>query len=378
MSQKRVKLILFFSRGTSLNIWLKSGLLEREIESYKRFMNHSFDISFITYGKNENAELIKKIDPIEILYNRWKLPVDMFSMLSPIIFWKQLKEASFYKTNQINGWWSAGLAKLIFKKPLIVRCGYLLSTNQEQEWKKYSQLRIKLVSQLEKLAFKYADKIIVTTPQMKFEAINRHNITPEKIKIIPNTVNIDVFKPKSEIEKIEGRICFVGRFTSQKNLHLLIEAISGVKNTSIILIGDGPLKSELEEKAINLNVKVDFIGNVPNYKLPEMLNACQLFVLTSVWEGMPKALLEAMACGLPVIGTDAPGIRDVIKNGETGLLCKHDANEISNAIRLILNDKSLAQNLGVNARQYIVENFSLEKAVEKELVLLKSLQQKCQ
>ena len=254
-----------------------------------------------------------------------------------------------------------------------MRCGYLLSTNQEQPWKKYSKLRIKLVSLVEKWAFQYADKIIVTTPQMKFEVTKRYNISNKKITIIPNSVDIDLFRPMSEIKRIERRIGFVGRFTPQKNLPLLIEAVSGIKNTSIILIGDGPLRSELEKKAINLNVKTEFMGNVSNSRLPELFNSCHLFVLPSGWEGMPKALLEAMACGLPVIGTDAPGIRDVIEHEQTGLLCRHDANDISNAIMHIFNDNVLAESLGNNARQYIVDNFSLEKAVEKEIELLTSL-----
>jgi glycosyltransferase involved in cell wall biosynthesis len=245
--------------------------------------------------------------------------------------------------------------------------------NQEQKWKNYSKLRIKLVSLLEKAAFKYGDAIIVTTPQMKAEVIKRHNILPGKITIIPNSVNVDIFKPMPESQQIERRIGFVGRFTGQKRIPLLIEAVSKIKDASLLLIGDGPLKKEIEDQAKQLGINVDFMGNVPNYQLPDLLNSCQTFVLPSEWEGMPKALLEAMACGLPVIGTDAPGICDVIKHDHNGILCKPDPQSIQRSIEQVFNDKQYAHQLGTQARQYIVENFSLNAAVDKEIELLKRI-----
>ena len=373
MFKQKKKIILFFSRGTSLSIWVKSGLFDREIEPYKKYTRTLYEVSFLTYGKNDDAKFVNQLNPIEILYNRFKLPVDVFSLLCPFIYRKQLKQSDLYKTHQINGWWAAGLAKLLYRKPLLVRCGYLLSTNQEQPWKNYSSIRIKLVSLLEKLAFLYADAIIVTTPQMKSDAIKRHKLPTEKITVIPNTVDINVFKPIPEIEKIKGRIGFVGKFTPQKNIHLLIEAVSGMKDTSVILIGNGPLKSEIECKAKSIGLNVTFLGNVPNYSLPELLNTCEAFVLPSEWEGMPKSLIEAMACGIPVIGTDVAGIRDIIKHGKNGYLCKPEVVEIRNAINSVMGNKQLRQTLGNNARKFIVENYSLEGNLHKEIKLSNDL-----
>lgn len=370
-----MKLVLFFSRGISLRIWEQTGLIDRELEIYHKLLNGISKIVFVTYGKCEEKVYSEKIRPIEVLDNYFNLPIDIFSIFAPFRFHRQLKSATLFKTNQINGWWTAGIAKLIYRKPLIVRCGYLLSTNQEQKWKNYSKLRIKLVSFLEKLAFKYADKIIVTTSEMKYEATKRHNILPEKLTVIPNSVNVNVFKPLPEVNKIKGRLGFVGRFTGQKNIHLLIEAASQLENVSLLLVGSGPLKSELEKIAKKHKVKVKFLGNVPNHELPRLLNSCEAFIMSSGWEGMPKALLEAMACGLPVIGADAPGIRDIIKNGQTGILCKHDVRDIRNAIKQIFDDKLLAKKIGNNARRFVLENFSLEKSIEKELELLRSLVQ---
>jgi len=366
-----MKLALFFSHGISLSIWHDSGLLERELATYKKMLSDLDGIALITYGKDSDGSFIQYMDGFEVLNNRWSLPTDIFSLLAPIIYRAKIRRATILKTNQINGWWTAGLAKLLFKKPLIVRCGYLLSLDQER--KGFGRLRINLVSLLEKVAFQYADAIIVTTPQIKEVIIQRYHLSSDKINVIPNSINTDVFCPIPNIDRVPYRLGFVGRFSPEKNIPLLLEAISGMKDISLLLIGDGDQRQEIEAKALRLGVSIEFRGNVPNYHLPELLNTCQAFVLPSQWEGMPKALLEAMSCGLPVIGTDVPGIRDLIMHNQNGYLCAPTIKGLREAIRSVLNDKSLCDRLGRRARDFILQNFTLEQSVAKELALLKSL-----
>ena len=114
---------------------------------------------------------------------------------------------------------------------------------------------------------------------------------------------------------------------------------------------------------------MNLLGNIPNHKLPEILNQHELFILPSLWESMPKTLLEAMSCGLPVIGTATDGTREVIKHGKNGILCDTDSNSIREAIITLMGDEELKQRLGVNARKTIEERFSLEKLADKELEL---------
>jgi glycosyltransferase involved in cell wall biosynthesis len=84
---------------------------------------------------------------------------------------------------------------------------------------------------------------------------------------------------------------------------------------------------------------------------------------------MPKTLLEAMACGLAVIGTNIDGTREVIKHGENGILCETDPKSIREAIVRVMEDEGLKQTLGINARKTIEQRFSLEKLTDKELGL---------
>jgi glycosyltransferase involved in cell wall biosynthesis len=115
---------------------------------------------------------------------------------------------------------------------------------------------------------------------------------------------------------------------------------------------------------------VNFLGNIPNHELPDFLNPHELFILPSFYENMPKTLLEAMACGLPVIGTNVKGINEVIKHGKNGILCSTNANSIREAILTLMKDEELKRNLGENARRTIVENYDLDKLIKRELELM--------
>jgi glycosyltransferase involved in cell wall biosynthesis len=118
---------------------------------------------------------------------------------------------------------------------------------------------------------------------------------------------------------------------------------------------------------------VRLLGNVQHRQLPGILKSADLFVLPSRYEGHPKTLIEAMACGLPVVGTDVPGIREIIQHGENGYLCGTSPEEIREAIRVILGDSERRVRMGRNAREFVVEHFALDRIVEKELALLEEL-----
>ena len=96
-------------------------------------------------------------------------------------------------------------------------------------------------------------------------------------------------------------------------------------------------------------------------------------MLPSLYEGHPKALLEAMACGVPVIAADSPGIREVIRHGETGYLCGTSPDAIRDAIEALRSDCALRGRLGVAARKYVVDHFSLDRIAELEYALLQEV-----
>jgi len=219
------------------------------------------------------------------------------------------------------------------------------------------------------IAFRLADIIIAYNPRLAEEAKLYTN--NNKIYCMSNYVDTYLFKPLS-VNKPKNSLIFVGRLHRVKNLHLLLQVMKNLPNFSLTIIGDGPQKSELlkikETYRIN---NVSFLGVIPNEKLPEYLSSAEAFILISKVEGHPRVILEAMACGLPCIGSNVEGIRDIIINDETGLLCDLDAESIGKAISNLFNDNNKLVAMGRSARNYALNNYSMETILEKKIEIIK-------
>jgi len=355
-------LALFFTEGVSFKIWEKVGNLDREIKPYQELARYFDEILFLTYGGKDDLRYQDFLpENIKVLPNKQKIPSLIYSFLFPFLHQKELRKVDIFKTNQMFGSWTAIMAKFLFRKKLIVRQGYQLSVFAPK--KSIKRWKLLIIRFLEKLAYRKADAIIVTLKRDKKYIEEKYNILSEKIKYIPNYIDTELFKPL-DVPK-ENRICFVGRLEKQKNLFNLIKAISGL-NIKLVIFGAGSLKKDLQDFSKQLKTDVEFKGNVSNKDLPKEFNKSKLFILPSLYEGCPKVLLEAMACRLPVIGADVYGINEIIKDKENGYLCGTDVLSISKAIIEVLNDKGLQEKLSKNARKTILQNFSLEKILEKE------------
>jgi glycosyltransferase involved in cell wall biosynthesis len=367
---KNRRLALFFTCGLSLKIWEDGGNLSREIKPYEELAKYLDKIYFFTYGDTHDRQYHRLLpQDIRIFSARVVLPSTVYSLLLPFFYREEIRGADILKTNQMSGAWTAVLAKWLYRRKLVIRCGYewlFFSENQKRAlWER------KIIYFIEEIAYRAADKIILTSKEDKKFVEDRFKVSSSKIEVIPNYIDTELFRPLNIREETNG-ILFVGRLAEQKNLFNLIEAISGTA-LELVIIGSGSLKEELESFAKEKQVKLKLKGNIPNKKLPEELNKSEIFVLPSFYEGCPKTLLEAMACGLPCIGTNVEGIREIIKHRENGYLCAANSESIRKAICEVLEDKALREKIGQNARKTILENFSLDKVVEKEVEIYKSL-----
>ena len=369
----KTRLALFFTRGISLKTWDEIGMFEREVALYRRLQKHGVQVSFVTYGDASDLAYADRLPGIRILCNRWGLSPERYEQLLPFLHWRHLLTARVYKTNQTDGAEVALLAKRLFGRKMVARCGYMWSLYLSQ-YETAGTLSSNAESAIrrEREAFIRSDRVAVTTALMKEYAVEHYDLPSAKVRIIPNYVLTELFAPSGESRHYGRRITYVGRFAQQKNPLGLLEAIRGL-DLELIMIGDGPQRQQLEEKATSYSMNVRFLGNRPHYELPKFLNQADLFVLPSHWEGHPKALLEAMACGLPVVGADVPGIRELIEHRQTGFLCAPSPDEIRAAILEVLGDERLKTKMGRLAREFVVENFSIDKIVKLELDLLSSL-----
>jgi len=375
-----MNLILFFSRRNSLKYWVDTGLFDREKLIYERHLaNGTFKkIYWLTYGclDGEIAASLKSagllhndiyVIPMPKIFNN-KIGNILYSLLCPFIQWKVCNYGSIFKTNQMDGSYSGVIAMKIHNKPLIVRTGYTASIFARHQHG--SLIRIKIYEWMESLAYGSADVAVVASLSDKNFICDKYKINPQTVHVFNNYINTTLFRPKN-IEKYSDRIVFVGRMNKQKNVDSLIRAVSKTQLT-LDIYGSGELMEELQALSITLSANVRFMGVVPNSHLPDILNKYRYFILPSHYEGMPKTLLEAMACGLVCIGTDVEGIREVIEHKVTGYLAKTtDWQDIYNAIM----EAQLDDNIDIIAQGVtkIETHFSLEGFLTKEVELIRGL-----
>lgn len=354
-------------QGGSLQNWSKAGQGSRFINYYlESYVEDFTEIYYFSYAKEDCAFppscfLVKN----NLGLHRW-----LYAILLPFLQARFFKKCDILRIMQMTGEVPAIVAKLLYKTPFVATYGYPYEVFSRG---KRERLRPYLFKMRSRLALRFADKIIVTT-KVLFDYVSRY-VAKDKIFLIPNAVDTAQFRPLASNTKCKTKgVVYVGRLSLMKNIKLLLEAVSLLKKkVKLTIIGDGPLKESLMQQAREMALDVDFKGAIPNQELPLYLNRASIFVLPSVAEGHPKALLEAMSCGLPCIGTDVEGTNTVIVDSVNGLLCKLDAQDLADRIETLLDGEKLAESLGKRAREFILENYDIKAVIKKEITLLKSV-----
>jgi glycosyltransferase involved in cell wall biosynthesis len=229
-----------------------------------------------------------------------------------------------------------------------------------------------------KATFRIADHIICYTDIEK-ENIAKMGIDPKKISVIHNGIDIRLFAPKG-YKKSEDKkqILWVGRYVPGKGVEYLIEAFSYVQKkipgTHLVLIGEGPEKAAIEDRVrkLHLQTSVTFIDHLENEELPEIYKNSDVFVLPSLMEGVPRTILEAMSCGVPVVITDLSHLVGIVE-GAGFVVPPKDPALLSAAIFTILEETSLAEKMGQRGRNRIEQDYSWEDTVEKTFALYESV-----
>ncbi|UCE75376.1 MAG: glycosyltransferase family 4 protein [Methanomassiliicoccales archaeon] len=222
------------------------------------------------------------------------------------------------------------------------------------------------------------NKIITVSYALKNKIVDL-GISQDKIVIIPNSVDTKRFSPRRT--KSNGfEILWAGRMVREKGLEYLfqamIEVIDKIPDVKLILIGDGEQRKYLEKLAVKIGIRdnLHFVGIKEHSAMPDYMAQAKLFVLPSLSEGMPLTLLEAMSSGIPIVATKVGGIPEVVKNGENGILVPPgDSKELSKAILRLMENKTLSDELGKNARKLIIDKYSLDSAARKTMKVYTNL-----
>lgn len=190
------------------------------------------------------------------------------------------------------------------------------------------------------------------------EYYQRPNITREQ------------WRERENFQKEDFLYVNIARLVPQKNQKLLIEAFlkgpAKYDNAKLIIVGEGEEYEKLKQMTIEyrLEKKVYFLG--VRTDIPEILNASDVFVLSSDWEGNPLCVMEAMAAGKPVIATSVGGVPELIRHNETGILVPpRDVNALAEAMLMLIENKSLFQKLGIEAKEVASREFDISVMVRK-------------
>jgi glycosyltransferase involved in cell wall biosynthesis len=228
-----------------------------------------------------------------------------------------------------------------------------------------------------KYLFKHADVVISLGGKLT-DILQTAISDKSKIRVLPNAVNLpDNINPKNFSKKLH--FLFVGRFEYNKGIFYLLNAIEQYSNThksndfTIIFAGKGPLYAQCIKKYSHLP-QVKFLGYVDDNKLNELYRQCHIFVLPTLFEGMPTVVMEAMSYGMPVIVSDVGATAQLVNIDNGFLIPPANIDALVEAIKAILNKQpdELTQ-MGVNSINKIKYNYTWELVAQKHLDLFHEL-----
>jgi len=300
-------------------------------------------------------------NPLNIIYLRRHILKHKYDMIHVHLF-----PASY--------WVAMAKRSILAWKPKLVLTEHSTHNKRREKW---------YLRGLEKFVYSTYDRVISVSKQAQENLIRWLNPTDKsKFLVIENGVDIEKFAQAEPYKKSEicdsfsddtKLICMVGRFTEAKDQATLIKAMTKIPdNVHLLLVGEGPLKEKNEDLAKEIGVKdrVHFLGF--RNDIPRILKTIDIFVLSSNWEGFGLAAVEGMAAGKPVIASDVPGLRDIVK-GAGLLFPAGNSDELTRKINVLVCENSEYEEISKKCQER-AKNYSLERMVEQYVKVYKEFQ----
>lgn len=362
--------------GSGLTDLRRTGQHERLLAYDLRHYSEAYDhVYYFSYFRESLAAftgdplLLRKVT---LFPKRWPVPARVYAFLLPVLYARRVRQCGALRVEQFSGVVPALVARLLFRTPFVVTYGYHYAAVARIA---RSRLKPWLYGLLERVVFPRAAGVIVTSREM--EARLRSHPQRPRLAYFPNGVDTEVFSPPpSPVGHRRRTVLYVGRLEPEKNLARLIHALALVHDPPVrlVIVGGGSLRQELEQGARAAGVEADFVGVVPHGELPQHFRNADCFVLPSLTEGHPKALIEAMACGLPCAASVRGGIPSLLEDGVTGILFDpEDTRAIAQATARLLTDRTLARRLGENARTAAASLYDAHALLKEEVRFVQSV-----
>ncbi len=334
-----------------------------------KYLEQFKKVHYFSYADTET----KALPNVAIVANQLRWHRYLYAFLMPLLHRDAICACGILRVMHLNGTVPAIIAKWFYRIPFVTTYGYdyVKFAKLEGHW-----LKAKLLKLFIPFALKCANGVIVTTPALQLE-VESYIGRSDKIQLIPNAVDINRFSPAhtgNPSNREPFRFLFIGRFERQKNIDFLFDVIDELKEQKPIIlnmIGTGSLLEQFKQKAKQRKLPIQFSGSVAYESIPQRHRDSDCYISTSLAEGHPKALIEAMSSGLFCVVSDCPGHKDLIQEGRNGLLLGMD--HVSHWVRALVDlieDPRRRQALSEQARQSVVEKFSIHNTLTQETLFL--------
>jgi glycosyltransferase involved in cell wall biosynthesis len=318
------------------------------------------------------------------------IPLDFSKRANPALIFKLIKIIKDKKIDIVHGQGARAEFYARITARLAGGTKYVSTIAMPVEGYDVGILRKSIYLLFDRATERYVDKVIVVSDILKRALINRHGISSDKVIRIYNGIEISHYDPDmmdSRSVEIRDRLGVkkdailvgaIGRLVWQKGFEFLIRCLQQVvkahREIKVIFVGDGPLRSNLEELSLSLEVKGITIFTGFRSDIKDLLSAVDIVVVPSLREGFPMVTLEAMAMAKPIIATTIDGIMEQISDGVEGLLVPpKDSVALATAINKMIENTELAHSLGSAARKRLEREFTVEKMIDETEEVYRSL-----
>jgi glycosyltransferase involved in cell wall biosynthesis len=335
------------------------------LERYAGSFDRVYYFSYASEAPPSNA-------PWTLVPNRYGVHRWLYAPLLPFLEARRFRECDVLRVMQLTGEVPAIIARVLYGIPFVATYGYDYVAHARGDGA--GRLRQWLFGIRASIALRSATAVIVTNPQIAKTA--ERLIGAERVMQIPNGVDLSRFVPRvASVQPHDpARVLFVGRLSRSKNLDMLLDALALLDRPCVLrLVGDGPENVRIGELARTRGVSIELSGVVPNDDLPSHFAWSDVFVLPSSFEGHPKALIEAMACGCVCVGTDVPGIRDVLTHDQNGWLAQPTIPSLAAMIRRALESGADRTRVSLTAASFAAEHYDIDRLLRREVRALKAI-----
>lgn len=351
------------------------GAQDNTLYTVELLDKEKYDISLCCNLEGALVERAKKIEAIKLfdipfLCREVSPYRDIRAFLS---LYKLFKEEDFtiIHTHSSKAGLLARLAAVLNKTPIVIHTIHGFAFNDFM-----NALKKNFFIYVEKLLAKWTDVLITVSNLNKKKIIDLNIAHENKIKNIYSGIDLslftnkrnDDFRKELNLENDHLLLGSVGRLSDQKDPITMIEAFGIISkpfpNAHLALVGDGELKGKILEKIdkLKLNGKVHLTGNKNNPW--SVYHSMDLFIMSSIYEGLGRSITEALSCGVPVVCTDVEGVPEIVRDNITGILVPpKDSNKLADGITRTLNEMETAKKMAEEGRRFVNDNFDVNKMV---------------